>query len=119
MLNSSGLVLLTEFSEEGYTRVLAGPTVTNSMAAGNSGATFMDNIYLSKCSLSRYTGNPCTLIHIIFISCNQYYLILVPNFLWHQCVMDLLPHAKCTYILYVQPSPSFINTVPKSVDELD
>lgn len=36
--------------------MLAGPTVTNSMAVGNTGATFMDNIYLSKCSLSRYTG---------------------------------------------------------------
>uniref|UniRef100_A0A1B6JDK5 Endonuclease/exonuclease/phosphatase family domain-containing protein 1 n=1 Tax=Homalodisca liturata TaxID=320908 RepID=A0A1B6JDK5_9HEMI len=45
-----------DFVEEGYTRVLLAPTVTNSMAPGSSGTNFMDNIYLNKRSLSRYTG---------------------------------------------------------------
>ncbi|XP_054284341.1 endonuclease/exonuclease/phosphatase family domain-containing protein 1-like isoform X3 [Macrosteles quadrilineatus] len=45
-----------EFVEEGYTRILQTPTITNSMAPGTCGVNYMDNIYLNKRSLSRYTG---------------------------------------------------------------
>lgn len=43
-----------EFTEDGYMRILAAPTVTNSVPGSNN--MYSDNIYLHKNVVSRYTG---------------------------------------------------------------
>lgn len=43
-----------EFIEDGYTRILAAPTVTNSIPGSNN--VYSDNIYLHKNVISTYTG---------------------------------------------------------------